>query len=155
MPVLGDICQMGKIAECAGDLHGFLGLEPAKKPVELPAGFVVGFMFEGRAQAADGLDRFEGLDAFLFADRFAEKRRQKANVIEQQPLHFWEVANAGVERINHRASAGQRRHNRPDKRKLKSGSSRKCLLPRCPGSNLPRDRLHFLEFYGQIATPAH
>ena len=77
MPVLGNIREIRKIAERPGDLHGFLGLEPAKKPVEFPAGFGVGFMFEGGAEAADGLDRFKGLNAFLIADRFAEKRGQE------------------------------------------------------------------------------
>jgi hypothetical protein len=66
-------------------------------------------MFEGGAEAADGLNRFKGLNAFLLADRFAEKRSQEVNVIEEQSLHFRKAANAGVERINHRNSTGERR----------------------------------------------
>jgi hypothetical protein len=87
---------MRKIAECAGYQDGFLGFKPAEEAVEFLAGFGIGFKFEGSAEASDGLDRFKGANAFLFADRFPKQVSKETNILDEKLFHLREVADAGV-----------------------------------------------------------
>jgi hypothetical protein len=74
----------------------------------------------------------------------AERAAKELNILDKKLLHLREVADAGVKRINHRNATGERRHNRPQKRELKSRPSRKRSAPKLPSDQtcLP-DRLYW------------
>ena len=153
MAILGDIREMGEVAESTGNLDGFVRSQLAEEQIEFAAGSRVCLMFEGGAEAADPLDRFEGLNAFLIADRVTQKRGEEMNILKKKPLHIRQVAEAGVERINHRNSLGERRRHRLDKTKQKRDRSRKCLLSSWRQADLPAHRSQVPILRRRTATP--
>ena len=88
MLVLGDIGEMGEIAEGAHDRQRLVGAEGIEHRLELAprAGLVVAV--EADRGLADLLDERVGFLALLLAHRVAENAAEQADVVAQRPVLF-------------------------------------------------------------------
>ena len=86
MLVLGDVGEMGEVAERPHDRQGLVGAEGIEHRLELAprAGLVVAV--EADRGLADLLDQRVGLLALLLAHRVAEDAAEQADVVAQRPV---------------------------------------------------------------------
>ena len=94
--VLGDVGEMGEVAEGAHDRERLIGGETVERRLELAPGAGLVVAMEADRRLPDLLDERVGLLALLLAHRVAEDAPEQAYVVAQRPVLFGVVVEARV-----------------------------------------------------------
>ena len=86
MPILGDVREMRKIAECAHDAHGLFGRQLAQALFERLRCLAIVLAAEFDGRLTNRLDDVVHGVAFLLAQHFAEEAAEEADVFEKRAV---------------------------------------------------------------------
>ena len=109
MLVLGDVREMGEIAEGAHNRQGLVGAEAVEHRLELAPRAELVVAVEANRRLADLLDERVGLLALLLAHRVAEDAAEQTDVVPQRAV-FWRRRPSALGRVRRPcgASPGER-----------------------------------------------